>query len=480
MASFDYHLNPVFTIKECSSCGAWYNKSCGCSKGCFVDKFVINSNKTPDLSQQTPNCPKCGNPVEGLYCRQCALIRKKLEEVFQDFQDTSESSNNNTNVVNEPQEPFVVKQDPGKNSSPSPPQIDHCCHECGDSIDGIFCRQCTCKSCGKGAHYGYNCPPKVLIISNPEPCNNQTIGEPLQNLQSLQKQCLLGTCQKCGCNEYNGVCFYCKVGNGTPSNFSTPYSSNDSPSVAITASSTNHNTLPYFVTLLGNDSHYGYDCPPQVPFVYNQDLIRRMELAHIYLHGVCHFCYMIEPSWAILLMDVDFPDCEDSRFYHSLELHILSFILGIQWILKGKLFNSCTGKVASKPTHGSIIDITYMMHAIPLGVSEAGTSFNGQKQQRIDLNADALYNAKQENLRVWLLKMLISKKPVPEWPRSLKRLLIITVQELGIQHHSNEQSSSKLVLKVVPLAGKTATSRQELELPFHHHIAMLRTTNKYI
>ncbi|GJW23755.1 hypothetical protein Tco_0034377 [Tanacetum coccineum] len=175
MASFDYRLNPVFTIKECSSCGAWYNKSCGCSKGCFVDKFVINSNKTPDLSQQTPNCPKCGNPVEGLYCRQCAPIRKKLEEVFQDFQDTSESSNNNTNVVNEPQEPFVVKQDPGKNSSPSPPQIDHCCHECGDSLDGIFCRQCTCKSCGKGAHYGYNCPPKVPIISNPEPCNNQTI-----------------------------------------------------------------------------------------------------------------------------------------------------------------------------------------------------------------------------------------------------------------------------------------------------------------
>ncbi|GJU24039.1 hypothetical protein Tco_1162660 [Tanacetum coccineum] len=42
------------------------------------------------------------------------------------------------------------------------------------------------------------------------------------------------------------------------------------------------------------------------------------------------------------------------------------------------------------------------------------TSFNGQKQQRIDLNADALYNVKQENLRVWLLKMLISKKPVPE------------------------------------------------------------------
>ncbi|GKF90804.1 hypothetical protein Tco_0274505, partial [Tanacetum coccineum] len=40
--------------------------------------------------------------------------------------------------------------------------------------------------------------------------------------------------------------------------------------------------------------------------------------------------------------------------------------------------------------------------------------------------------------------------------------------ELGIQDHSNESSSSKLVPKVVP--------RQELELLFHHHIAMPRTT----
>ncbi|GJY36518.1 hypothetical protein Tco_0421896 [Tanacetum coccineum] len=45
-----------------------------------------------------------------------------------------------------------------------------------------------------------------------------------------------------------------------------------------------------------------------------------------------------------------------------------------------------------------------------------------------------------------------------------------------IEDHSNEPSSSKLVPKVVPLAFKTATSRQELELLFHHHIAMLRTT----
>ncbi|GJX36962.1 hypothetical protein Tco_0250265 [Tanacetum coccineum] len=48
--------------------------------------------------------------------------------------------------------------------------------------------------------------------------------------------------------------------------------------------------------------------------------------------------------------------------------------------------------------------------------------------------------------------------------------------ELRIHDHSNEPSSSKLVPKVVPLAVKTATSRQELGLLFHLHIAMLRTT----
>ncbi|GKC20690.1 hypothetical protein Tco_1022840 [Tanacetum coccineum] len=127
------------------------------------------------------------------YCLQCALIRKKLEEVFQDFQDTSELSNDNPNVVNVPQEPFVFNQDPGENSSQSPPHIDHhCCYECGDSLDDIFCQRCTCKSCGNGAHYGYNCPPKVPIISNPEPCNNQTVDELPQTLPSFDPTCYSG------------------------------------------------------------------------------------------------------------------------------------------------------------------------------------------------------------------------------------------------------------------------------------------------
>nr|GEU33017.1 hypothetical protein [Tanacetum cinerariifolium] len=155
----------------------------------FADKFVRNSNKTPDSSQRPPyDRPRCGSPVDGLYCHDCALLQKKLKEVLfiicdehkssKDVLNTSKSSNGDSNVVSMPQEPVVFNQDPGENSSQSPPLIEHhCCYGCGNSLDSIFCQRCTCKSCGKGAHYGYNCPPKVLIISNPEPYHDQNVEE---------------------------------------------------------------------------------------------------------------------------------------------------------------------------------------------------------------------------------------------------------------------------------------------------------------
>nr|GFB91624.1 hypothetical protein [Tanacetum cinerariifolium] len=67
-------------------------------------------------------------------------------------------------------------------SSQSPPNINHCCYECGDPLDDIFCKRCTCKFCGKDAHIGYHCPSTVPVISKPEPCNNQTIDELPQTL----------------------------------------------------------------------------------------------------------------------------------------------------------------------------------------------------------------------------------------------------------------------------------------------------------
>ncbi|GJR60595.1 retrovirus-related pol polyprotein from transposon TNT 1-94 [Tanacetum coccineum] len=117
----------------------------------------------------------------------------------------------------------------------------------------------------------------------------------------------------------------------------------------------------------------------------------------------------------------------------------------LRWIPTGKLFNSCTGKVDSEPTHVSIVDIPHIHASKQTLDLSAGISFNGQKQQRIDLNADALYNEKQKNLRVWLLKILISKKPVPECQDSY----IMTRVGITIPpSHSNAEDNSHKVVRL--------------------------------
>ncbi|GKC09845.1 hypothetical protein Tco_1001455 [Tanacetum coccineum] len=248
MASLDHRLNPLFSIKECMTCGALYTADFCCSKGGLEDKILVP--KPPQ------NCATCGNPVDGLYCRSCAFVRKCLNEGWYTIHDeneilnTSESSKYNTNVVSTPREPFVFNQDPGENSSQSPLQINHnCCYKCGDLLDGIFCQQCTCKSCGNGAHIGYNCPPKALIISNPEQCN-QTINELPQTLPSVHPTC--------NYEDENSFTYDSK-----------PNSFNDSPSVLTHPPQLQFET--YLCELCGNNAHYGYDCPPQFPLVYEQE-----------------------------------------------------------------------------------------------------------------------------------------------------------------------------------------------------------------
>ncbi|GKD16697.1 hypothetical protein Tco_1205855 [Tanacetum coccineum] len=120
---------------------------------------------------QRCTCMRCGSGLSKGLCLICA---------------SRYGNNPNPNSLND--SPNI-----SKNVSQSPPLIDHhCCYGCGDSLDGIFCQRCTCESCGNGAHYGYNCPPKVLTISNPEPCNNQPVVELLQTLPSFHPTCYSG------------------------------------------------------------------------------------------------------------------------------------------------------------------------------------------------------------------------------------------------------------------------------------------------
>nr|GEW42173.1 hypothetical protein [Tanacetum cinerariifolium] len=186
MTSFDYRLNPLHPIKECSPCGALYTTDYCCSEGSLRDKIICDLNKIPDLFQEPPqNCPKCENPVDGQYCQECALLRKKFKKdlftyyeengILQCLLDTFESSNDNTIVANALQDPFIVKQDPSKNFSQSPPHINHhCCYGCGNSLEDIFCHQCTCESCEKdGNSFTYDSRSNLVDDSpnvfNPPP-----------------------------------------------------------------------------------------------------------------------------------------------------------------------------------------------------------------------------------------------------------------------------------------------------------------------
>ncbi|GJR76727.1 hypothetical protein Tco_0089092 [Tanacetum coccineum] len=81
----------------------------------------------------------------------------------------------------------------------------------------------------------------------------------------------------------------------------------------------------------------------------------------------------------------------------------------------GKILASCTSKDDSEPTHGSNGDISNIHECKQTLDVSAGTSINVQKEQSFDLSAGTSNNVKPDNLRVWLLKKLISQKPVLKW-----------------------------------------------------------------
>nr|GEU71909.1 hypothetical protein [Tanacetum cinerariifolium] len=210
--------------------------------GSFVDKIILDLNRAPDSPDQFHcfyykdvlrygeackrcTCAKCGSGLGKGLCYICGHNQNSL---------------NDSPSIFEP-------------SSPSPLNINHCCYECSNSLDSIFCKRCTCKSCGKDAHIGYNCPSKVLVISNPEPCNNQTIDELPQSL----------------------LMFHLTFHSEAESPFTldpTPTYVDESPNV--------FNPPPqpsvYPCEFCGNDAYYGHYCTPQSPFIYpepcyNQD-----------------------------------------------------------------------------------------------------------------------------------------------------------------------------------------------------------------
>nr|GFB42045.1 hypothetical protein [Tanacetum cinerariifolium] len=197
MTSFGYRSNPRYAIQECSSCGTLYTRNCACSIGTVEDMILV-----PKPPKNCARCTRCGYLVDGLNCQGCALLRQELEENLiahsPDFQNTSEPPNASTNVVNAPREPNVTKQDNG-----------------------------------------------IPVISNPEPCNNQTINKLPQALPIFHPT------------------FHSKA--------ESPFILESTPTYVYESPNVFHpppQPSVYPCEFCGNDAYYGHYCTPQAPFIY--------------------------------------------------------------------------------------------------------------------------------------------------------------------------------------------------------------------
>ncbi|GJT97488.1 hypothetical protein Tco_1093006 [Tanacetum coccineum] len=119
------------------------------------------------------------------------------------------------------------------------------CVGCGQPCDGFYCYLCTCQQCGVNLINGI-CLNCIYRDGKPATC--------------------------CGCKGplNSGFCSFCASRAGNSFAYDpNPNSFNDSQNLSDYPPQPQYQT--YSCELCGNDAHYGYDCLPQVPFVYNQN-----------------------------------------------------------------------------------------------------------------------------------------------------------------------------------------------------------------
>ncbi|GJZ29968.1 hypothetical protein Tco_0575015 [Tanacetum coccineum] len=116
---------------------------------------------------------------------------------------------------------------------------------CGQPCVGFYCYLCTCQQCGFSLNDGT--------------CMNCTYGDgkPV-------------TCCECESPLNGGFCLICasRAGNSSACD-PNPNSYNDSPNFSDYTPQPRYET--YLCELCGNNSHYGYDCPPRFLLVYEQE-----------------------------------------------------------------------------------------------------------------------------------------------------------------------------------------------------------------
>ncbi|GJT06243.1 hypothetical protein Tco_0840705 [Tanacetum coccineum] len=211
MASLDRRLNPLYAIKECSSCGTLYTRDCGCSKGGLEDKILV---PIPDLSRRPLkiekiclNCETLHGPIFSTMCSNTKANWRKLSRLSRHFQ-----------VIDDDTKTLIIRS-----------------HSFVKSMPVLVVIRCFILD--------YKIAPKAPIISNPEPCN-QTIDELPQTLPSFDTTCY----QK---KKFNHLRSKPNFVDDSPNVFNPP------PQPPI-----------YSCEFCGNDARYGHYCTPQVPFIY--------------------------------------------------------------------------------------------------------------------------------------------------------------------------------------------------------------------
>ncbi|GJT34358.1 retrovirus-related pol polyprotein from transposon TNT 1-94 [Tanacetum coccineum] len=150
------------------------------------------------------------------------------------------------------------------------------CSWCGGPFNGGNCRHCTnvsfrdefvCNpdSISNDETPDFSYPPSQPQTSSFDQFHCFGCGDPLEG----GVRCQRCTCNWCRYGLREEICWFCASRDGNSSiDAPNPNSLNDPPNIFTHPPQPQYES--YSCELCGNDAHYGYDCPPRVPLVYEQ------------------------------------------------------------------------------------------------------------------------------------------------------------------------------------------------------------------
>ncbi|GJY89567.1 hypothetical protein Tco_0504763 [Tanacetum coccineum] len=171
MTSFDYRLNPIYAIKECSTCGVLYTADFCCSNKGLEDKILV-----PKPPRNCARVCKVRNPFDVRIVMDVLFYERNLRKIClhivwkMNFSKTFKMLPSHPMTI--PTLLMLLK---------SHSLMESFVDNARESWESVLINSIIA--------------PESSDITNLEPCNTQTISEPLQNLQSLQQQLTSCTCK---------------------------------------------------------------------------------------------------------------------------------------------------------------------------------------------------------------------------------------------------------------------------------------------